>query len=772
MFVEAGRGLAAAHAAGIVHRDFKPENVLVGDDGRVRVTDFGLARGGDGFGAAGESWREPGDPLAVMTDAVSTGTAAFAGTPQFMSPEQFLGETATAASDQFSYCVALYQALHGLHPFAGGDRASLARSVIAGDRREPPRMRIPRKIHRALVRGLARVPADRFATMAELLREIEPRTRWQRVTPMAMFGLASGAVLSLNREQTSPCSADVLLDDVWDQQRRKTVEQAFTGAKVADPELLRDSTVTALDDYAAAWGREYSRSCEAQRSGGDSAVYDRWNACLIRKLEVFRSLTGTLALGEGEVLRQAPVAASKLDDVGLCAEELRSVHAMDRARDDQRQVVMDLQVGLAEARSLELLGRLDRSIARTERVMRDARELGHTSTLAEALYQRGRLANLARDYSTARQVLVEADLRATGSHHDQLVPEILGGLIRTVILAESSVGDSPQLLARAEAWLDRIDAGPQQRARLGESRALVLNHLGEHQQAEQVLRDALKVQVASHGADALTTAMMRMEYANTLADLGHTAEAVAEHRAVVDTVTARLGDNAALSADTRYNLALTLQDLGEPAALGEAEALLRSASEVVGAVDGEDSMAFAEVQLALANVAYLREDNATAQAGVDAALAIYARHAGHADRASALAFAGALHFAAGRLDAALAAHTEAREIWVAARGRSSELVGAADGHIGDVLLKQGDVGAALRRYQDAVSTIEAALGPATPVLYGPLLGLGETLLAADRGCEARLPLEQLLALMRERQAPAAEIDDVEAVARRAASTCG
>ena len=194
VFIDGGRGLAAAHAAGMVHRDFKPENVLVGDDGRVRVTDFGLARS-EGR-EPGDTWREAGDPLAAIVADAGAGTAAFAGTPGYMSPEQFLGEPATPASDQFSFCVALYRALHGIHPFAGDDRDRLARAVLAGERREPTRLRVPRRIHRALVRGLSRAAGDRFATMPALLRTIEPRSPWRRAAPALLLAVAGAGGLA------------------------------------------------------------------------------------------------------------------------------------------------------------------------------------------------------------------------------------------------------------------------------------------------------------------------------------------------------------------------------------------------------------------------------------------------------------------------------------------------------------------------------------------------------------------------------------------------
>jgi serine/threonine protein kinase len=174
VFAAAGRGLSAAHAAGLVHRDFKPENVMVGDDGRVCVLDFGLAqasRDGDG------------------PDHDHDGMA---GTPAYMSPEQWRGERAGAATDQFSFCVALWRALIGEHPFDLRSRDALRRAVIAGRLRPPPAS-LPRRLRGVLRRGLAAEPGSRFASIDALVDQLAvPRRRW--IVPGLVTAVAAAAV--------------------------------------------------------------------------------------------------------------------------------------------------------------------------------------------------------------------------------------------------------------------------------------------------------------------------------------------------------------------------------------------------------------------------------------------------------------------------------------------------------------------------------------------------------------------------------------------------
>ena len=160
MFVAAGRGLVAAHDVGLVHRDFKPDNVLVGRDGRPRVGDFGLVASGQSPDAAG----------------------TVAGTPAFMAPEQWRGDEVDARTDQFAFCVALWRALWGQAPFAGDDAETTRAAVLAGDFRAPPPGRgVPGWIEPALRRGLAHDPAARWPTLEALLDHLERRAGRRRL---------------------------------------------------------------------------------------------------------------------------------------------------------------------------------------------------------------------------------------------------------------------------------------------------------------------------------------------------------------------------------------------------------------------------------------------------------------------------------------------------------------------------------------------------------------------------------------------------------------
>jgi len=163
----AGEGLAAAHAVGIVHRDFKPHNVLVGRDGRVRVADFGLARAAGSAGASADAGLLSG----ALEQLTATGVAV--GTPRYMAPEQFGGTLVDARADQFSFCVALYEALWGRPPFAAGTAGELLFAITTRGPAQPPSSAVPAKVWTAIKRGLSADPSLRFAGMQPLLAALD-----------------------------------------------------------------------------------------------------------------------------------------------------------------------------------------------------------------------------------------------------------------------------------------------------------------------------------------------------------------------------------------------------------------------------------------------------------------------------------------------------------------------------------------------------------------------------------------------------------------------
>ncbi|MDC0720001.1 serine/threonine-protein kinase [Nannocystis bainbridge] len=328
VFVAAGRGLAAAHHAGLVHRDFKPANVLVGDDGRVRVGDFGLVR------HAGDEPLEPPAPAPVpSTSILSAGarvelsttltqTGAILGTPAYMSPEQHLGRPVDARSDQFSFCVALYEALYGAPPFAGRDLFELARRVLAGAVSPVPEdSKVPAWLRRALVRGLAVDPAARWPSIDDLLDELErdPERAWRTRRSAALVGLAVVVVvvglLVVARERADAATQAQRAEAAADRQRRTAEDERAAAEQERDRAFVDAKAQLAEAQRAQAALKDALAAAEAQRLNAEA------HAALAEH-----------ALGEAERRRREAEGQRKEAE----RQTGRAVHEAARARDANR----------------------------------------------------------------------------------------------------------------------------------------------------------------------------------------------------------------------------------------------------------------------------------------------------------------------------------------------------------------------------------------------------------------------------------------------------
>jgi len=259
VFVQAARGLFSAHGVGLLHRDFKPDNVLVGGDGRVRVTDFGLARS-----VLTPDDMSPRGPVMTPLDVELTATGTVLGTPRYMPPEQLTGPELDARSDQFSFCVALYEALFGIHPLADGTSVSM---LERGDRALPPPegTRIPAAIGRAVLRGLERDRARRFPSMGALIDELVPLPRRSPLRTVAvaaaavvLLGGATAAVIAQQRTPAPPPSPapltveQLLAEREQKERERQNLLEARDRALASDAEVARLTAALAQKDVEIA----------------------------------------------------------------------------------------------------------------------------------------------------------------------------------------------------------------------------------------------------------------------------------------------------------------------------------------------------------------------------------------------------------------------------------------------------------------------------------------------------------------------------------------
>ncbi|WP_170136359.1 serine/threonine-protein kinase [Nannocystis exedens] len=256
-FLQAARGLQAAHAAGLVHCDFKPENVLVGNDGRVRVVDFGIASP-DGMDIRARELADAGRLDATMRSLA--GEAA--GTPAYMAPEQFRGGPVDARTDQFAFCVALHEALVGARPFAGETLDGLMDAVLHQEPAPLPR-RLPRPLRSLIARGLAREPDRRFPDMAAIIEELgrmlAPRS-WRLVAAGASALCLAAVVAAVLREPAAPAQPTGPGLLTWIRAQVPSLCLAPSPALTDAAYITESERLVAEAGAAIAGSREYYRS--------------------------------------------------------------------------------------------------------------------------------------------------------------------------------------------------------------------------------------------------------------------------------------------------------------------------------------------------------------------------------------------------------------------------------------------------------------------------------------------------------------------------------
>jgi eukaryotic-like serine/threonine-protein kinase len=308
----AGRGLVAAHDAGLIHRDLKPHNILRGRDGSVYVTDFGLARGQIEEGAEVVQ-----QPIAVAATAVASGsyprgvdsvldspltqTGVLIGTPAYMAPEQFSGRAPDPRSDQFAFCITAWEALTGARPFAGSTLDELRAAASGGVPAAPPDL--PPRIATVLARGLAADPAARWPDMHVLLRELDGALAPPRRSHMALIltavlacaAIAAGAVL-FTHDRSAASSDDCgppaeVFGSAWSAERRKAV----VARHKLDVEGM--AAAAALDELRAKWLAAYEATCKLPPS---ASRHERLG-CLLELRDDTREMTDELKSDDGKL---------------------------------------------------------------------------------------------------------------------------------------------------------------------------------------------------------------------------------------------------------------------------------------------------------------------------------------------------------------------------------------------------------------------------------------------------------------------------------------
>jgi tetratricopeptide (TPR) repeat protein/predicted Ser/Thr protein kinase len=659
-FEAAGRGLMAAHDHGIVHRDFKPNNVVITNDGAVKVLDFGLARLPAMAGAS------PGaDGTSVAADDAITDDRIAVGTPRYMSPEQHCGHALDARSDLYSFCVALYEALYGALPWDGmPDLSATTACKQAWVPELARRPGVPSRVRMMLRRGLAATPQMRPASMAEVLEVLRPRPGPRRLA-LAAFGgavvatAAGGLLWAGSPRAPPPCArAGEGLEDLWNDDARAEVLGRLGGAE-ADVEAA-NNVVARIDRWADGWSRMRTESCIATRvdESQSSEMLDRREACLrTRRAE----LSQLLAIpGDG-----VPVRVSQLSDgldalapIDECASdrllERGDAHALGPAARER-----DIQI--AEARVLVQLGQHAAAETKLDAIFRALSEAPDPRRRARALFVRAQLANDHGDIRGALVDLEEATIVAeeggdpldranawarlghmhgalrqeiARAEHDLAIAEaIAGSLARAerehaaVASARSQVlvaaGRFDEALPAALAALEQTRGISDDESRLAApltSLGVVYGKLGRWSEAEASFAEALAVYERYSGGSSPNVVMVLDNLGACARALGRLELAAERYGRALRIAEHALAPDHFVIADLFANLARLESERGD---LDAARTLLVRAVEIAERAHGRDSAVVGHKLVSLAAIHHKRGERAAARSVGERALAIY-----------------------------------------------------------------------------------------------------------------------------------------------------
>lgn len=795
-FLDAAAGLSAAHAKGLIHRDFKPDNVMVSAEGRVRVMDFGLAR---------EVELHESEPAEILTESRSgrrelatplTEAGSLMGTPAYMAPEQHLREEVGPASDQFSFCVALWQAVYGQHPFGGGSRIELVLRVVQGEVLDPGTTSVPSWLQVVLERGLSRDAGARFDSMDSLceavnhgLQRARRRPIWAGLGALLIAG-AGGMVLDRAgaEQRVADCAEtgrEIL--QTWSPQARESLMTSVGGVGVSYAADTAARTVSQLDDWVATWTAYREESCRADRVRGDTepVLAERGVECFEERRFQLDLLLENLAEPDTAMVRELVSVSARLPRIELCADR-EALRRWPAETPTQRGSLRMLRRELSRVEALRLTMKLEDAKEAALKAVDHAEELGNRAYVARAQLALGEVMFRQGDYDEAEAMLRTTFTKAGIVDELETAARAAADLTYIVGYLGARPGEGLVWSVAQRVYVERIESEPGLWTAVWASqRGAVMLNQGNAAEAETLMSRALSIQQAELGPDHPKAISTQSNLAAIARKRGDLDRAVELQRRAFEATERAWGPSHPNTAAALGNLGAFLRDSDE---VEGAETALLRAIEIVDAAYGashpkiaahtsnlavlyyqqyrlDESEVLHQRTLKIARATYGERHPQVAKGLLN--LALVAQSRGDLDQAASLAkrgadimiaVAGPTHddtlqtyrlraLVLADLDRLEDAKQQAQALIEAGKSNGVDTIAEADGTaiLGGIEAKMGNPEVARVAYQDALAILERAEEQASRHGVRAWLGLAELALANGDATQALNDAEQGLA---------------------------